>query len=674
MKKQKKKKIRRFYKQSIWPSIVLFLLFIASCVGMVLTFVASFQGYLMDSKIADIHEDARNLGRMIDMHTDNHAAVFDVVTFVKKYLEEENDICITDENDRVLKCFGASEPDFERLQEIKIFDSYRIIPDLDPKRPYEKRMLLTSFMDIAKLSIDALAESSYETDKWMDEPLFHEYYWVQIPADIQGYHLYYKDSLIILQKNVFFMNLAILAELLMLSVPTILLFVNVLSSIRMQKRMISLLYQDSVTGGKNWCYFLEQSRKILCRLRNTNHTYAVVNLHMIRYQDYCACNGVREGEALLKKISGFLQVNMDRGETFARFARADFGLLLRCADAQQCQKRLKKMLVELTGVKKDKMMSFSAGIYLLRPAANRKSLQRRQIDINQTYHFASAARDSMRGKEGEYMKVFDQQILQEQLWKHKVEEKMEAALLNGEFQLYLQPKYHPVTEKILGAEALVRWISEEDGMIPPNRFIPVFEENGFITRLDDYMISEVAKLQSEWKINGQKQIPVSVNISRVHFVKEDLAEHICHLVDGYGADHALIELELTESAFFGNKKLLQTILKKLKMCGFCLAIDDFGAGYSSLNSLKDLPIDVLKLDMDFFRGEDTLQRGEIVVKETIRLAKALDMKIVAEGIEKKEQVEFLAEQGCDMIQGFYFAKPMPVDQFNQIMKRETQHT
>ena len=118
MKKQKKKKIRRFYKQSIWPSIVLFLLFIASCVGMVLTFVASFQGYLMDSKIADIHEDARNLGRMIDMHTDNHAAVFDAVAFVKKYLEEENDICITDENDRVLKCFGASEPDFERDKDI----------------------------------------------------------------------------------------------------------------------------------------------------------------------------------------------------------------------------------------------------------------------------------------------------------------------------------------------------------------------------------------------------------------------------------------------------------------------------------------------------------------------------------------------------------------------------
>ena len=131
-----------------------------------------------------------------------------------------------------------------------------------------------------------------------------------------------------------------------------------------------------------------------------------------------------------------------------------------------------------------------------------------------------------------------------------------------------------------------------------------------------------------------------------------------------------LELELTESAFFGNKQLLQKILKELKMCGFSISIDDFGTGYSSLNSLKDLPIDVLKLDMDFFRDEGTKQRGEIVVKETIRLAKALNMKTVAEGIEKKEQVEFLAEQGCDMIQGFYFAKPMPIEEFNQRVERE----
>lgn len=671
MKKQKKQKSRHFYKKSIWPSIVLFVIFIGSCVGMVLVFVASFQGYLINSKIADIHEDARNLGRMIDSHTKgNPDTLLDAVSFVERYLEKENDICITDETGQILHHLGNTVPDFERAEDVVIFDPYRIIPDRGPKGAGGDIMQLLSFTEILKRSMDALSDKSYEDERWMEYPLFHEYYWVEIPAKAQGYHLYYRDSLTILQKNVFFMNTAIFVELVLLAVPTLLLFVNVLSSIAMQKRMVNLLYLDTVTGGKNWSYFLEKSKKILCRLRNANHAYAVVNLHMLRYQDYCTCYGRKEGEAMLKKIDGFLQMNMDRGETFARFAKADFGLLLRCTTQQQCEKRLKKMLVELTGVKKDRVMSFSAGMYLLRPVANWKEHKRGQIDIGQIYHFASAARVTMRGKEGEYIKVFDRQILQEQRWKHKVEETMEAALLNREFQLYLQPKFHPVTEKIVGAEALVRWVSPTDGIILPGRFIPIFEENGFITRLDDYMISEVAKLQSEWKINGRKPIPVSVNISRVNFVKENLAEHICHLVDGYGADYTGIELELTESAFFGNKQLLQKILKELKMCGFRISMDDFGAGYSSLNSLKDLPIDVLKLDMEFFHGEDTQERGEIVVKETIRLAKALNMKIVAEGIEKKEQVEFLAEQGCDMIQGFYFAKPMPVEEFNERVKRD----
>lgn len=669
MKKQKKQKSIRFYKKSVWPSIALFVLFLGSCIGMVLVFMITFQNYLIDTKIADIHEDARNLGRMVDQNIrEKNETIFEAVAYIQEYLEEDRDICITDEKDQVLQFYGNTVPDFERVENIHIIDPYQIIPDLNLVGGEHE--LLLSFPELLMRSVEALRQSSYEDNQWMEEPLFHTYYWVQVPMRMQGYHLYYRDSLTIVQKNIFFMNVAILVQLVFLGVPTVLLFCNVLSSIAMQKKMVNLLYQDPVTGGNNWSYFLEQSRKILRRFGNANHTYAVVNLHMLRFQDYCACNGSKEGDALLKKIDGYLNVNMDRGETFARFSKADFGLLLHCQSKEQCQKRLKKLLVELTGVKKDRMMSFSAGIYLLHPAANRKERRRRQIDIDQVYHFASAARGAMRGKKGEYIKIFDQQILQEQLWKHKIEERMEAALAGGEFKLYLQPKFHPVTEKIVGAEALVRWISPEDGMIPPGRFIPVFEENGFITKLDDYMISQVAKLQSEWKISGKKSIPVSVNVSRVNFVKEDLAEHICRIVDGYGADHARIELELTESAFFGNKELLQKILRELKMCGFCISMDDFGAGYSSLNSLKDLPIDVLKLDMDFFREDGFKERGEIVVRETIRLAKSLHMKIVAEGIEKKEQVEFLAEQGCDMIQGYYFAKPMPIHEFNERAERD----
>ena len=216
----------------------------------------------------------------------------------------------------------------------------------------------------------------------------------------------------------------------------------------------------------------------------------------------------------------------------------------------------------------------------------------------------------------------------------------------------------------------MRWISPQDGFISPGKFIPIFEENGFITQLDDYMISHVAKLQAEWKIRGKKAVPVSVNVSRAHFAQEGLAEHICQLVDAYGSPHELIELEVTESAFFDDKDVLVETVKQLKDYGFRVSMDDFGAGYSSLNSLKDIPLDVLKLDGEFFRGEDDDGRGAIVVREAIQLARSLNMRVVAEGVEKKEQVDFLAGQGCDMIQGFYFAKPMPVKEFEDKVEKD----
>lgn len=457
------------------------------------------------------------------------------------------------------------------------------------------------------------------------------------------------------------------AGMFFIMVLMLLMFVCALSAVAAQRRMVNLYYQDSVTGGKNWQYFIQKSRKKLCRIQNTSTTYAMINLHLNEYQDYCACYGSRAGAELLQRLNAFLQVNIGRKETFARFASADFGLLLRCDSVKQCEKRLKKLMAELTGIQKDRGLSYQAGVYMINETGRQA---RKKLDVARIYHYANAARESISKRNDQYIKIFDEQILQEQLWKRKVEDMMEDALFNREFEMYLQPKYNPVSQKIVGAEALVRWISPTEGIISPGRFIPIFEENGFITRLDDYMISAVAKLQSERKIHGKKLIPVSVNVSRANFTRENLAQHVCQLVDGYGADHSCIELELTESAFFDDKTVLQRILNQLKGFGFRVSMDDFGAGYSSLNSLKDLPIDVLKLDMEFFRGEDKEKRGEIVVTEAIRLAKNLDMETVAEGIERKEQVEFLAGLGCDMIQGFYFAKPMPLPEFDERMERD----
>ena len=256
----------------------------------------------------------------------------------------------------------------------------------------------------------------------------------------------------------------------------------------------------------------------------------------------------------------------------------------------------------------------------------------------------------------------------QRIWERKVEDDMERALTNKEFQVYLQPKFSTGEEKLGGAEALVRWIHPTEGFVPPNKFIPIFEKNGFILKLDDFMLEEVARQQAQWIAEGWKVVPVSVNVSRAHFTRDDLAEHICEIVDKYHVPHDVIELELTESAFFDDKDTLLSTVKKLREAGFAVSMDDFGAGYSSLNSLKELSLDVLKIDADFFRGTDSLDRGMLIVTEVINLAKKLNMKIVAEGIENREQVDFLTEQECDLIQGYYYAKPMPLQEFEKNYK------
>ena len=172
-------------------------------------------------------------------------------------------------------------------------------------------------------------------------------------------------------------------------------------------------------------------------------------------------------------------------------------------------------------------------------------------------------------------------------------------------------------------------------------------------------------MQATWIARKERVVPISVNVSRAHFTKNDLAEHICKIVDFFKVPHSIIELELTESAFFDDKKALLTTVKKLKNAGFKISMDDFGAGYSSLNTLKELPLDVIKLDAEFFRGKDEMNRGNLIVEETIHLAKKLAMTIVAEGIENREQVDFLKNIGCDLIQGYYFAKPLPVSEFEK---------
>lgn len=457
--------------------------------------------------------------------------------------------------------------------------------------------------------------------------------------------------------------------LLLLAVPmamivlfTLYYIFSVIGVVINQRRTTKIIYTDMVTGGNNWLYFSKRGSKLIKKM-NVNRKYAVVHVRLKKYRSFCICFGVNKGEELVERLYNLIKKQVKHNEIVAYREKADFGLVLTYTDELGLAERLENLAHQLQGVLPNIKLVIKIGVCTVEtPRAN----------VEELYNNALLAREMHGEDKDQNIAFFNIEMNKQRVWERKVEDDMERALLNREFQVYLQPKFSTGDESLGGAEALVRWIHPTEGFVPPNKFIPIFEQNGFILKLDDFMLEEVAKQQAKWIAEGWQVVPVSVNVSRAHFTREDLAEHICEIVDKYQVPHEVIELELTESAFFDDKEMILSTVKKLREAGFSVSMDDFGAGYSSLNSLKELSLDVLKIDADFFRGTDSLDRGMLIVTEVIGLAKKLNMKIVAEGIESREQVDFLREQDCDLIQGYYFAKPMPLDEFEKNYKTVNQ--
>ncbi|MBP3616780.1 MAG: EAL domain-containing protein [Lachnospiraceae bacterium] len=456
------------------------------------------------------------------------------------------------------------------------------------------------------------------------------------------------------QMLLFFMAIVIL----LVGVFTLYYIISFIGMMVNQRRTTKIIYTDLLTGGDNWMYFTKKSKKLIRKV-GAKRKYAVIHLRMKKYRSFCTCFGINKGEELIERLYYTIKKQLRRKETMAHYEKADFGLLLTYTDELELATRLERMVQNLEGVFPNIKLKYRIGVC---------EVENSRANVEELYNNALLARE-MHGDDNEQkIAFFNIEMSKQRIWERKVEDDMERALMNKEFQVYLQPKFSTGEETLGGAEALVRWIHPTEGFVPPNRFIPIFEQNGFILKLDDFMLEEVAKQQAKWISEGWKVVPISVNVSRAHFTREDLAEHICEIVDRYQVPHNVIELELTESAFFDDKEMLLSTVKKLRDAGFSVSMDDFGAGYSSLNSLKELSLDVLKIDADFFRGTDSLDRGMLIVTEVINLAKKLNMKIVAEGIESREQVDFLKEQECDLIQGYYFAKPMPLGEFEKTYK------
>jgi EAL domain-containing protein (putative c-di-GMP-specific phosphodiesterase class I) len=249
----------------------------------------------------------------------------------------------------------------------------------------------------------------------------------------------------------------------------------------------------------------------------------------------------------------------------------------------------------------------------------------------------------------------------------KIENQMYEALKNNEFIVYMQPKIDLVSGLIAGAEALVRWKMPDGQILNPSEFIPTFEKNGFIDELDFYVYEETLKTLRYWLDIGKRPIIISLNVSRVHIKDSKFITKLDNLVKKYNIPSNLIEFEITENIFFNEQERLIYIMNSLRKKGFLISIDDFGSGYSSLNLLKMLPIDILKLDREFFMGNNMDQNDKIIISGIISLAKSLGLKVVSEGVETEEQAAFLRESCCDMAQGFLFYKPLPMEEFIKLI-------
>jgi len=660
MSRAKDKRINKLKKKRIWPSVLgLFLILLVSIT--IITAVMAFacldivqrklnHGRMQSLKIAELYEEYDEL---------NAKNINEAVLTYLELNDEIEAVGILGEKQEKLWSSNGSYPYLDHeatidfTQEGKNTDVYMIIEE-------DENQIFAIEDNELEVSEDILNKIEFqqifnEDNAWADDAskaMLQVKIWLVVPVnDIQVCIL---NNIMIYSHDLFMLVASMILFAMLIGVFALYYIISVISVIYSMHRTTRIIYTDVVTGGDNWLHFVKKGTTLLKRNRRNKYNYAMLHLQMRKYRSFCTCFGVREGEELIEKFYHVMKKKIKRKEAMAHHENAEFGLLITYSDKQQLLERIEELEASLDAVLPNMKTYFAVGVY---------HVEAGERDVEQLYNNALVSCE-MLGEEAENkIAFFDVEMSKQKLWERKVEDDMDRALANKEFKVYLQPKISTTQEKLGGAEALVRWIHPKDGFIPPNKFIPIFENNGFILKLDDYMLEEIARQQAQWMKEGRKIVPISVNVSRAHFTREDLAEHICSIVDKYQVPHNVIELELTESAFFDDKKVLLNTVNKLREYGFIVSMDDFGAGYSSLNSLKELQIDVLKIDADFFRGADVEERGLLIVSEVIDLAKKLNMKIVAEGIENREQVDFLMEQECDLIQGYFYAKPMPIEEF-----------
>ena len=449
----------------------------------------------------------------------------------------------------------------------------------------------------------------------------------------------------------------ILAIIVILIILSICIYI-VISNNKKQKQLFEYAYLDPITKKGNIYYVRKKGQEKLDKEKHKENQYLLV-LDINKFKMINKAYGYKTGDTILNGIAEELEKNLGEQSIICRYSNDYFAVLFEYAED------IRKLISAL--VKNIENLKINSNVYNLSVNMGIYKLTDADTNISVAMDKAIIAHSASKGDVFDKFHIYDEKMEKELEKESKIEQEMYQALMNKEFKVYYQPKMYANSEELYGAEALVRW--EHNGkMIPPSEFVPLFEKNKFILKLDVYVFEQVCNDMKKWKEKYSKEPIISVNVSRDHFLDEHFLEKYMIIASKYGIDTNKIDLEITESATVEAGIDIIEIMNKMKKLGFLISIDDFGTGYSSLSTLQDMPADILKIDKSFV---DRIGKNEKnMVDYILTIAKELKLTTIAEGVETKEQKDYLLEKGCDIIQGYYYAKPMPEEEFEEYMKKE----
>lgn len=418
---------------------------------------------------------------------------------------------------------------------------------------------------------------------------------------------------------------------------------------------------DTVTGLPQYSIHKAIAQKYI---NAEKYMYAYVSFSIDKYNLIAELNGKQYCDFLLNGVAQIVSNWVKEEETFARFQDDIFGMLLIYDDELRFRQRLIRILKHAGDIPMNEnnfcKITFRSGVCIVG----------KETDIDRVIARAKKARLHSGAQTIANINFYQNKatMLNE---RSQVVKEVTEALFGNQFLIYLQPKYQIESEEIMGAEALVRWNHPKNGLLGPNVFLPLLEANGIITQIDMYVVEAVCEQMKEWITKEISVVPVSINLSAQHLKEACFLQDIINIVDSNHIPHQLIEFEFPETAVYGNCEELIKVMKSLSELGFILSIDNFGASYSSIHLLNELPIHVLKIDKGLIRDLEDVEfsdKDRTIVMHIISYAKSMKVEVVAEGVETKGQHDLLQEQKCDMIQGYYYQKPMPPEEFALLLK------